>query len=95
MCLALQSLIDDVHFYEEEFVEYVPTCLRLLIQFMERAQEFESKVWFPPLYLQFKLILFSPKAFKLLRDLSDCKCAAFSSGQINLNLDVNARHFLF
>lgn len=44
VCLALQSLIDDVHFYEEEFVEYVPTCLRLLIQFMERAQEFESKL---------------------------------------------------
>lgn len=45
VCYSLQSLIDDVHFYEEEFVEYVPTCLGLLIQFMQSAQEFDSKVW--------------------------------------------------
>lgn len=45
VCFSLQNLIDDVHFYEEEFVEYVPTCLGLLIQFMQNAQEFDSKVF--------------------------------------------------
>jgi hypothetical protein len=44
VCFSLQNLIDDVHFYEEEFVEYVPTCLGLLIQFMQNAQEFDSKL---------------------------------------------------
>lgn len=43
-CHSLQNLIDDVHFYEEEFLEYVPTCLGLLIQFMQNAQEFDSKL---------------------------------------------------
>jgi hypothetical protein len=43
--LLIAKLIDNVHFYEEKFVEYVPTCLGLLIQFMQSAQEFDSKVW--------------------------------------------------
>ncbi len=43
-CYSLQNLIDDVHFYEDEFLEFVPACLELLFQFMRTAQEFDSKV---------------------------------------------------
>ncbi|CAM6098378.1 unnamed protein product [Calypogeia fissa] len=43
-CRSLHNLIDDVHFYEEEFVEFVPTCLQFLFQFMRTAQEFDSKL---------------------------------------------------
>jgi hypothetical protein len=43
-CYSLQNLIDDVHFYEDEFLEFVPACLELLFQFMRSAQEFDSKL---------------------------------------------------
>eukprot|EP00249_Psilotum_nudum_P007668 c20733_g1_i1 orf=1506-4013(-) len=43
-CHSLQNLIDDVHFYEDEFVEVVPTCLELLFRFMQNAEEFDSKL---------------------------------------------------
>ncbi|KAJ7540520.1 hypothetical protein O6H91_10G020100 [Diphasiastrum complanatum] len=43
-CHSLHNLIDDVHFYEEEFVPFVPTCFQLLFQFMKQAQEFDSKL---------------------------------------------------
>ncbi|BBN14841.1 importin-11 [Marchantia polymorpha subsp. ruderalis] len=43
-CRSLHNLIDDVHFYEEEFVEFVPTCLQFLFEFMGTAQEFDSKL---------------------------------------------------
>lgn len=47
-CYSLQNLIDDVHFYEDEFLEFVPACLELLFQFMRSAQEFDSKVIMTP-----------------------------------------------
>ncbi|KAL2621919.1 hypothetical protein R1flu_002124 [Riccia fluitans] len=43
-CRSLHHLIDDVHFYEEEFVEFVPACLQYLFEFMGTAQEFDSKL---------------------------------------------------
>ncbi|EFJ16027.1 hypothetical protein SELMODRAFT_268640 [Selaginella moellendorffii] len=43
-CHSLQTLIDDVHFYEEEFVEFVSPCLELLFVFMKNAQELDSKL---------------------------------------------------
>eukprot|EP00250_Pteridium_aquilinum_P001245 c11455_g1_i1 orf=570-3623(-) len=43
-CRSLSHLIDDVHFYEKDFVAFVPMCLERLFQFMSRAQEFDSKL---------------------------------------------------
>ncbi|KAH7441944.1 hypothetical protein KP509_03G063300 [Ceratopteris richardii] len=43
-CRSLFGLIDDLHFYEKDFVMFVPTCLECLFQFMSRAQEFDSKL---------------------------------------------------
>lgn len=43
-CRSLHHLIDDVHFYEKDFVAFVPVCLERLFQFMNRAQEFDSKL---------------------------------------------------
>lgn len=43
-CRSLQHLIDDIHFYDKDFVGYVPTCLELLFQFMNSAHEFDSKL---------------------------------------------------
>lgn len=43
-CRSLSHLIDDVHFYEKDFVAFVPICLERLFQFMDGAQEFDSKL---------------------------------------------------
>lgn len=43
-CRSLCSLMEDVEFYEEDFVEYVPACLDICFQTMQNVQEFDSKV---------------------------------------------------
>lgn len=69
-CHALQNLIDDVHFYEDDFVEYVPACLRLLFQFMQSAHEFDSKVSYIPL-LALKMDIFFSVYHVLLNFISE------------------------
>lgn len=41
---ALRSLIDDVHFFENEFEEFLGPCLHFLFQFLYKATNFESQV---------------------------------------------------
>lgn len=52
---SLCSLIEDVQFYEEDFVEYVPTCLDMCFQTMQNVQEFDSKVNFHCFNFKFQL----------------------------------------
>lgn len=43
-CRSLRTLIDDVHFYEEDFVDFVDPSLQLLFQMMQSAKEFDSQL---------------------------------------------------
>eukprot|EP00850_Spirogloea_muscicola_P012417 SM000080S22932 [mRNA] locus=s80:226582:234777:+ [translate_table: standard] len=43
-CHSLRNLIDDVHFYEEEFSEFVEPSLHRLFRFMREATQFDSQL---------------------------------------------------
>ena len=43
-CQALRTLIDDVNFFEEEFVPFVDPCLRLLLLAMQAVTQLDSQV---------------------------------------------------
>eukprot|EP00897_Mesotaenium_endlicherianum_P007868 jgi/Mesen1/7109/ME000369S06434 len=43
-CRSLHTLMDDVHFYADEFGEFVAPCLERLFLFMQRATDFDSQL---------------------------------------------------